>query len=107
MIVLKLASRYERLPGDVSDDPGSVAPNCQNHRAFGRTDARYRTESEIVGRLCAGMQQELTFPDSTRLDCLSTTHAIEVDFSDNGLPDCPTITSSETIRCRSANQPRP
>jgi len=40
------------------------------------------TESEMVAKLCAGMNQELVLPDRTRIDCLSPTHAIEVDFSE-------------------------
>ncbi len=39
------------------------------------------TEAELVQRYCRGMITEFTNPDGTRTDCISATHAIEVDFS--------------------------
>ncbi|RWD31323.1 MAG: hypothetical protein EOS22_04685 [Mesorhizobium sp.] len=40
------------------------------------------TEKDLVARYCAGMITEFYNPDGTRTDCISDTHAIEVDFSD-------------------------
>lgn len=40
------------------------------------------SESDIVRRYCKGMITEFTNPDRTRTDCISDTHAIEVDFSE-------------------------
>lgn len=39
--------------------------------------------SEAINRdlLCAGMQTEVTLANGTRVDCISDTHAIEVDWS--------------------------
>ena len=39
------------------------------------------SESDLVQRYCKGMITEFTNPDGTRTDCISATHAIEVDFS--------------------------
>lgn len=39
------------------------------------------TEADLVDRYCAGMIKEFPNPDGTRTDCISDTHAIEVDFS--------------------------
>lgn len=39
------------------------------------------SERDLVHRYCAGMIQEFDNPDRTRTDCISATHAIEVDFS--------------------------
>jgi hypothetical protein len=38
-------------------------------------------ESEFQKRFCAGMLQEQILKSGARLDCLSGTHAIEVEFS--------------------------
>ena len=40
-----------------------------------------QSEREMVQRYCAGMITEFYNPDGTRTDCISSTHAIEVDFS--------------------------
>lgn len=48
---------------------------------FGLVPAHALTEKDLVARYCAGMIQEFYNPDSTRTDCISDTHAIEVDFS--------------------------
>lgn len=45
------------------------------------TPAHPLTEKDLVARYCAGMIQEFSNPDWTRTDCISDTHAIEVDFS--------------------------
>jgi hypothetical protein len=45
----------------------------------GRDDS----EAGLQSRLCRGMSLEFALPDRTRIDCLSGTHAIEVDFWDN------------------------
>jgi hypothetical protein len=39
------------------------------------------SESDLVKRYCDGMITEFVNPDQTRTDCISDTHAIEVDFS--------------------------
>lgn len=44
--------------------------------------AAAQTEHEYVEHLCAGMEIEVTLPDSTRVDCLSDHFAIEVGFSE-------------------------
>lgn len=41
------------------------------------------SEASLQQRLCRGMSLEFVLPDRTRIDCLSATHAIEVDFWDN------------------------
>ena len=40
------------------------------------------SEADLVKRYCKGMITEFTNPDGTRTDCISDTHAIEVDFSE-------------------------
>lgn len=40
------------------------------------------SEADLVQRYCDGMITEFDNPDRTRTDCISATHAIEVDFSD-------------------------
>lgn len=43
-----------------------------------------QSEAELTARFCAGMSKiEYSLPDDTRVDCLSTTHAIEVEFTEN------------------------
>lgn len=39
------------------------------------------TEREIQQRICAGLELEHTVPDGGRVDCLSATYAIEIDWS--------------------------
>src|SRR5690349_16182101 len=46
------------------------------------TSSDAKSERELVARYCAGMIIEFNNPDDTRTDCISDTHAIEVDFSD-------------------------
>ena len=41
-----------------------------------------QTERFYQDRYCTGMATGLRFPDGTRADCISDTHAIEVDFSE-------------------------
>ena len=43
------------------------------------------SESDLVRRYCMGMIIEFTNPDMSRTDCISATHAIEVDWSDKYL----------------------
>jgi hypothetical protein len=45
------------------------------------TPAAALSESDLVQRYCKGMITEFVNPDNTRTDCISATHAIEVDFS--------------------------
>ena len=49
------------------------------------TSAEAVTERVVQERYCGpdGMIEEFTFPDSTRADCISETHAIEVDFTEH------------------------
>jgi hypothetical protein len=42
---------------------------------------QFSLEKDVVARYCLGMIQEFNFPDETAVDCISETHAIEVDFS--------------------------
>ncbi len=39
------------------------------------------SEADLVRRYCTGMITEFINPDNSRTDCISATHAIEVDFS--------------------------
>jgi hypothetical protein len=39
------------------------------------------SDAELINRYCAGMNKQFYNPDQTRTDCISDTHAIEVDFS--------------------------
>lgn len=48
---------------------------------FGLTPPHALTEADLVERYCVGMIQEFRNPDKTRTDCISDTHAIEVEFS--------------------------
>jgi hypothetical protein len=49
---------------------------------FGLMPAHARTtHADLVARYCAGMIKEFSNPDGTRTDCISDTHAIEVEFS--------------------------
>ncbi|MCA1442677.1 hypothetical protein I6F07_21125 [Ensifer sp. IC4062] len=48
---------------------------------FGLNPAHALTEADLVDRYCAGMIKEFYNPDGTRTDCISATHAIEVEFS--------------------------
>jgi hypothetical protein len=41
------------------------------------------SEHDYEQTLCAGMKQEVKLPNGTRADCVSETHAIEVEFSEN------------------------
>lgn len=41
-----------------------------------------RHESYYQEKLCAGMELEVELPNGARVDCVSETHAIEVDFSE-------------------------
>jgi hypothetical protein len=36
-------------------------------------------DAELVSRYCAGMMQQFAMPDGTKADCISDTHAIEVE----------------------------
>lgn len=40
-----------------------------------------QTESEYRARFCAGMEQERSLPNGTRVDCLTNRLAIEVDWT--------------------------
>lgn len=40
------------------------------------------SERDYQRDLCMGMRQEVRLPNGSRADCLSTTHAIEVEFSE-------------------------
>jgi len=40
------------------------------------------SESDHQRNLCLGLRQEVSLPNGGRVDCLSTTHAIEVEFSE-------------------------
>jgi hypothetical protein len=44
--------------------------------------ANAQTEEVFVSRYCAGMAVDIRLPDGTRPDCVSATHAIEVDYSE-------------------------
>jgi len=50
---------------------------------FATGGAHADSERELADRYClgAGMATEVTMPDGTFADCLSATHAIEVDFT--------------------------
>jgi hypothetical protein len=48
---------------------------------FWLTPAHALTEKDPVDRYCAGLINEFFNPDGTRTDCISPTHAIEVEFS--------------------------
>lgn len=52
--------------------------------AFAFVPAMAATEHDMKERYCApdGMITEFTFPDTTRADCISKTHAIEVEFTE-------------------------
>ncbi len=39
-------------------------------------------EAEVRARLCSGIKQEVTLGKMGRADCVSTTHAIEIDWSE-------------------------
>jgi hypothetical protein len=39
------------------------------------------SDAAMQARFCAGLSIEITLPDDTRADCISNTHAIEVEFS--------------------------
>jgi hypothetical protein len=49
--------------------------SCYAHAA--PSEASYRLEA------CLGMEQEVTLANGSRADCLSDTHAIEVDFTEH------------------------
>lgn len=44
--------------------------------------AQPSTERAYKHELCAGMEREVGLPNGARVDCLSETHAIEVDFTE-------------------------
>ncbi len=44
--------------------------------------ARGPREAEVQARLCAGMDQEVRLGAMGRADCISSTHAIEIDWSE-------------------------
>jgi len=46
------------------------------------SEACARVEADYRDQLCAGMEMEVGLPNGTRVDCISDTHAIEVDYSD-------------------------
>lgn len=46
------------------------------------TPALAQTERHYQERYCDGLELEHVLPDRARVDCLSDTHAWEVDFSD-------------------------
>ncbi|RWK43742.1 hypothetical protein [Mesorhizobium sp.] len=48
---------------------------------FGLVPAHAFSDAELIERYCAGMNTQFNNPDHTRTDCISGTHAIEVDFS--------------------------
>jgi len=48
--------------------------------AYAQLDA-YVSDAQLVQRYCAGMLQQFKMPDGTRADCISDTHAIEVEKS--------------------------
>ena len=41
------------------------------------------SERDYQAELCTGMRQEVPLPNGSRADCISATHAIEVEFSEN------------------------
>lgn len=43
--------------------------------------ARAMSDAQLVDRYCAGMITQFYNPDGTRTDCISATHAIEVELS--------------------------
>lgn len=48
------------------------------------SSALAQSEAELTERFCRGMSHtEYSLPDGTRVDCLSDTHAIEVEFTEN------------------------
>ena len=49
---------------------------------FTITSAAAQTEREYQEAICTGMGIEVQAGGGTRIDCLSDSHAIEVDFSD-------------------------
>lgn len=50
--------------------------------ACGPAAARDRKEDRFALRICAGMQREVTVPPGgSRIDCVSATHAIEIDWT--------------------------
>lgn len=51
------------------------------HTAGGTRQATALSESDLVSRYCSAMVTEFYNPDGTRTDCISASHAIEVDFS--------------------------
>jgi hypothetical protein len=53
--------------------------------AIGTTPSLALSESQLVQMYCTGMTTEFTNPDMSRTDCISPTHAIEVDWSDHYL----------------------
>ena len=76
------------------------------------TSSAVASERDYQRELCGGLRQEVTLPNGARADCLSPTHAIEVEFSEKWaealgqalsyaastdltarhLPDLPTVT---------------
>ena len=46
------------------------------------TSLAHATEADYRDMLCVGMEQEVRLPNGTRADCLTDTHAIEVEFSE-------------------------
>jgi hypothetical protein len=48
--------------------------------AHAQLDAR-TTDADLVERYCDGMLQQFAMPDGTKADCISDTHAIEVEKS--------------------------
>ena len=59
----------------LSDDHDEVDEHDTDSPAGGR-------EADYRDRLCASMDREVTLPNGARADCLSDTHAIEVDFTE-------------------------
>lgn len=53
--------------------------------ATGATPSLALSESQLVQLYCRGMITEFTNPDRSRTDCISATHAIEVDWADKYL----------------------
>ncbi|MFB9951006.1 hypothetical protein ACFFP0_19330 [Rhizobium puerariae] len=53
----------------------TAAPLVPSQLAFAMTESDYRD------RFCAGMETEIVLPNGTRVDCMNSEIAVEVDFS--------------------------
>lgn len=55
---------------------------CAAALVVGVSPASAGPDAHMQNRYCAGMNIESTLPDTTRADCISDTHAIEVEFTE-------------------------